>query len=154
MRCSILVVRWMLCVAPVALAGCYTYGYPGSRPAPGARVALDLTDVGRVTLADHIGRDVLRIEGWLVSSADSQYVLRVERTVGITGNTMPWAGEPATIPASYVALEREKKFSPQRTVVLAGSMTVGVIAFFVGRGLIGSAQGSGSALPPGQGGGQ
>ena len=149
-----LVGRCALCLAVVAPAGCYSYSYVSSQPAPGSRVALDLTDAGRVQLADHIGREVLRIEGWLVSSADSQYVLRVERTVGLWGNTVPWSGEQTSIPAEYVALQRVKKFSAPRTAVLAGGFTAGVIAFFAGRSLVGGSEGSGGAMPPGTGGGQ
>lgn len=140
----------MSSVAPAALVGCYTYTYVASMPAPGARVALDLTDVGRVQLADHIGPEVLRIEGWLVSTSDSEFTLRVERTIGIRGGTVPWNGEQVTIRTSYVGLERVKQFSAQRTVVLAGAVAAGFVGLIAGRSLIGGSQGGsdGPAGPP------
>src|SRR5713101_2238433 len=103
MKGWVLAARCLLCLTPVALAGCYTYSYVASGPAPGARVALDLTDVCRVQLSNRIGSEVLTIEGWLVSTADSQVTLRVERTIGIRGGTVPWAGELTELPTSCVA---------------------------------------------------
>jgi hypothetical protein len=134
-------------MAPAALTGCYTYSSVASAPVPGMRLALDLNDLGRVQLANHVGPEVARIDGWLVSFADSVYTLRVERTIGLKGGTTPWSGEQVQVNAGWVGLSREKRFSAPRTVVLAGAMTVAFVGFLASRGLIGGAQG-GSIEPP------
>jgi hypothetical protein len=112
---------------------------------------LDLNDVGRVQLADHIGPGVARIDGWVISCSDSEYTLRAERTIGLTGGTTPWNGEQVVVQKAWVGIAREKRFSAQRTVVLATTVTAGFVAFLASRGLLGF--GNGSPDPPGGPGG-
>jgi hypothetical protein len=132
----------------VLLAGCYTYSYLPTRPAPDTRLALDLTDRGRAAEYDHLGPDVVRVEGRLVSLADSMYTLRVERTVNIRGTSQPWNGEEVRIPGDYVASVREKKFSPTKSVLAAGVATASVLGFIATRGLIGGGSGGNTQNPP------
>lgn len=134
--------RWLLCLAPAALGGCYTYSYAPSMPAPGVRLALDINDMGRVALAEHVGPGVARIDGWVISSSDSEYTLRAERTIGLTGGTTPWNGEQVIVRRNWVGVAREKRFSPQRTAVLATTVTAGFVVFLATRGLLGSGNGS------------
>jgi hypothetical protein len=143
LRGSFLAVLWLM-----ALTGCYTYTSIASAPAPGTRMALDLTDLGRVQLADHVGPEVARVEGWLVSLTDSVYTLRVERTISTRGGATPWSGEQVRVNTAWVGLSREKRFSAPRTVILAGSVTAAFVGFLVKQGLIGSAQGGDVTPPP------
>lgn len=151
MAVSDIVRRLLVCLAPAALGGCYTYSYAPSEPAPGVRLALDLNDMGRVQLAEHVGPGVARIDGWVISCSDSEYTLRAERTIGLTGGTTPWNGEQVVVRKSWVGIAREKRFSPQRTVVLATTVTAGFVAFLATRGLLGF--GSGTGDPGGNPGG-
>lgn len=125
-----------------ALAGCYSYRLVPTTPAPGVELSLELNDLGRYQLGDHLGQGVARIEGLLVSLVDSQYTLRAERTIGLAGNTMPWNGEQVTVSTAYVSLARERRFSPSRTIVLAGVFAAG-FAVVAGQSLLGSGFGSG-----------
>jgi hypothetical protein len=143
----------LLCLAPAALGGCYTYAYAPSTPAPGMRLALDLNDLGRLQMAEHVGPSVARIDGWVISCSDSAYTLRAERTIGLTGGTTPWNGEEVVVLKSWVGIAREKRFSPQRTVVLATTVTAGFVAFLATRGLLGIGNGSPDAPGGGVGGG-
>ena len=133
---------------PALLAGCYTYSYLPSAPAPDTRLALDLTDRGRAAEYDHLGPDVVRVEGRLVEKTDSGYTLRAERTVNIRGISTPWNGEEVRIPDDYVASAREKRFSPGRSAILAGMATVGVVGFITTRGLGGGGSGGNTNNPP------
>jgi hypothetical protein len=143
----------LLCLAPAALGGCYTYAYAPTTPVPGSRLALDLNDLGRLQMADHVGPGVARIDGWVITCSDSAYTLRAERTIGIAGGTTPWNGEQVVVLKSWVSIAREKKFSPQRTAVLATTVTAGFVAFLATRGLLGLGIGQPDVPGAGVGGG-
>jgi hypothetical protein len=110
-------------------------------------LALDLNDLGRYQMAEHIGPGVARIDGWVLECSDSAYTLRAERTIGLTGGTTPWNGEQVVVLKSWVSIAREKRFSPQRTAVLATTVTASFLAFLATRGLLGI--GSGTDTPGG-----
>lgn len=145
--------RRLLCLTPALLMGCYEYKYTPVQPVAGMQLALDLNDRGRSELADHVGPEIMRVEGTLVSAADSEYVLRVARTFGFRGEEHRWNGEPVTIRYAHVGLVRERTFSAPRTVVLAGTITASAVAFVVTRNLIGTGSGGPAdpGTPPGQG---
>jgi hypothetical protein len=151
-RVSDFVRRLLLCLAPAALGGCYTYAYAPTTPAPGVRLALDLNDLGRYQMAEHVGPGIARVDGWVISCNDSEYTLRAERTIGVTGGTTPWNGEQVVVRKSWVGIAREKHFSPQRTAVLATTVTAGFVVFLATRGLLGIGNGS-PDTPGGTGGG-
>jgi hypothetical protein len=144
--------RWLIVAAPVVLMGCYSYSWSATAPAPGQRLAIQLTDAGRVSLAGHIGNEVDRVDGWLMSLQDSAYTLQVEQTTNLRGGTTPWNRETVRIPTAFAARVMEKRFSAPRTAVLAGTVTAGIVGFLASRGLLGSASG-GTVPPPGGGGG-
>jgi hypothetical protein len=149
-RASTLAARGLMCLAVLLSGGCYSYMAAPTRPAPGTRLSIELTDAGRIEMAGHVGPEIDRIEGWLTAYDDSAYILRVERTINLRGGTMPWNGETVLLRTALAARVREKRFSAPRTVVLAGTVTAGFIGFLASRGLL--AGGSGSTLgPPGGG---
>ena len=117
----------MMAASPVMLGGCYQYTYPTSAPVPGDRVSLELNDQGRAALAEHVGPGIARVEGWLTSVEDSAYTLRVERTIGVTGATVPWNGELAVIGKGFVGVTRDKQFSMSRTIALTGALAAGFV---------------------------
>ncbi len=140
-------------LASASLGGCYTYQYLPEAPRPGTRIAVDLTDVGRSELADNVGPDILQVEGRLTQVADSQITLAVTRTVALRGLAQDWAGEAVTLRTGQYRMVRERTFSAPRTVVLAGAVTAGFVAFVAGVGLTGGASGDAGGPNGGGGGG-
>lgn len=137
-----------------ALAGCYSYT-PLATPSPvaGTKVALVLTDVGRVGLGPAVGAGTSRLEGTIVGTSDTGYVLSVSDVFGIGGSHAQWAGETVYVQKSYVANSMERRFSRGRTVFVAGGAAAAVVTFLLTRDLLGLGGGGVSILPGGDGGG-
>jgi hypothetical protein len=130
-------------------AGCYVYGPPPSgQPVPGARYALAITDQGRVGLADRLGPGVETIEGTLVEQNGNGYLVSVTRIKSISGGTSHWAGERVVVPATHVAVVRERRFSRTRTLIASGAALAAVGAFIATRGLFGSGPNREDPPPP------
>ena len=93
--------RRAVALLPLALAGigCYTYAPLATPdPAPGTKVALVLSDQGRVGMGPSVGQGAARVEGAVVGSSDTAYVLSVSDVYGINGRRefpatalLPWA---------------------------------------------------------------
>jgi len=142
-------------LVPVLLAGCYTYTpLQTLEPAPQARVALVLSDQGRVGAGPNIGSGVARVEGALVGATDTAYVLRVAAVTDIRGAQSRWGGETITLRRTWVGNAYERRFSKSRTYLLAGTLTAGFVAFAVSRNLFGIGDIFSSTNPPGGGGNQ
>ena len=80
----------------------------GSRPepAPGTQLVIELTDAGRVAMANQMGPDVARFESRLVRQTDSAYVLSVSLVVGLWGAQTRWSGEQVTFRTDVCADDR------------------------------------------------
>jgi len=142
----------LLGVTPL-VGGCYSYSYHiPDRPAQGMAVEVTLNDLGRLRLEPHIGPEVLRAEGYVASVTDSQFVLRVQKVVGIDRQISKWALEPVTFHMSYVRGMRERRFSPGKTALLAGGMTASLVAFIATRSITGLFGGDRGSPGPGNGG--
>lgn len=141
-------------LAPVVLAGCYTYVYAPATPAPGQYVSVDLNDRGRVALEQNVGPSIARVEGPLEQADDSVLTLRVSRTIGLRGESNRWNGELVTMRREHAGLLRERRLSTGRTVALAGSLAVGLVAFAATQGLMGGSSGGIVTPPPPPPGGQ
>ena len=121
-------------------AGCYTMQpLVGSRPepAPGTRLVIELTDAGRVAMANQMGPDVARFESRLVRQTDSAYVLSVSMVVGAWGAQARWNGEQVMLRTDYVRTIGERRFSAGRTALVAVGTTASVMAFVLTRSLLG-----------------
>jgi len=130
---------WTLVVVPT-LAGCYTYApLGGVRPeaAPGARVAIELNDTGRVGMTAQLGPESNRVEGVLVARSDSAYTVSVSRLIGLWGAESKWSGEQVTIRSDYVRRMSERRFSGWRTAVVAGGASAAFLTFALTRNLLG-----------------
>ncbi len=140
-------------LASTLLVGCYSYTpLPVVAPAPRTRVALVLSDQGRVGAGPAVGSGVARVEGALLGSTDSDYTLRVAAVTDIRGAKTRWSGETITLQRPWVGNAYERRFSKSRTYVLLGALAAGFVAFAVSRDLFG---GGGPLIetPPGGGGG-
>jgi hypothetical protein len=135
-------------------AGCYTYTpLQTLEPVPDTRVALVLSDQGRVGAGPNIGSSVARVEGALVASSETEYTLRVAAVTDIRGALSRWTGETVTLRRTWVGDAYERRLSKSRTGLLVGALTAGFVAFIATRTL---AIGGGplEELPPGGGGGE
>jgi len=135
----------------LVVAGCYTYTpLEAPSPAPQERVALVLTDQGRVGAGPTMGAGLARVEGMLIGSTDSDYTLRVAEVIDIRGAVSRWSAETVTLQRSWVGNAYERRLSKSRTYLLASALTVGVVAFIASRTLFGSS-GPFVENPPGGG---
>lgn len=130
-------------------AGCYRY-VPMTEGSPvlGERYTFDITDAGRVGLADRLGPGVLKVEGMLVRRTEDAYVVSVAGIDLIGGGSSHWTGEQVPLNAGYVGRLERRQFSSGRTAVAIGAAALAIGAFIVTRGLIGS-----GSPPTGSGGG-
>ncbi len=139
------------------LAGCYVNRPVADvqpEPAPGTRLVIELTDVGRVAMAPQVGPDVGRVEGALIQRSDSQYVLGIQKVYGLYGALQKWEGEQMTFPKTYVRRLFERRFSLGRTLIVAGGVTACLVTLGASTSLLGgggSDTGPGPSGPPGNG---
>jgi hypothetical protein len=103
------------------LSGCYHYAAVDSRTLPvGSRVAVTVTDQGRVALEGPVGPGVRRMTGVLLASTDTVVALSVN-TVEYAGLPQPaqWAGERVEIQRAHVVEVRQYRLSRARTALAA-----------------------------------
>jgi len=134
------------------VVGCYTYQPVVTTPAPGATMALDLNDQGRVGMRSTIGPEIARVEGALVGATDSAFEVRVAETLGLYGMRSKWDGEAVSLRREYVGMMSEKRFSRQRTFVAVLGATAAAMAFMLTRDLFGLGGDQGNTVPGGGGG--
>lgn len=138
--------------ALLALPACYDYVPVQTAPSVGETIAFDITDKGRVELADRFGPGLLRVQGKLAADSAEQYVMNVYSVTEIDGSTTVWNGERVRVPHEYVSQLRGRELSKGKTAVAAVAATGAVVVFIASRALISSgAIGSGDT---GNGGGQ
>ncbi|HEX6308599.1 MAG TPA: hypothetical protein VFZ69_10455 [Longimicrobiales bacterium] len=104
------------------LTGCFTYvPVTGTAVPEGSRVALAVTDRGRVALAEPVGPGVRRIEGDMMSMTDTSVVLSVS-SIQYMDLAVParWAGERLEISRDYIGEMRERRLSRSRTWLAIG----------------------------------
>jgi hypothetical protein len=133
--------EWRVCV-PVAMSilGCFTYAPVDTTPSAliGKRVAVGITDRGRIALSPHLGGGVLRLEGTVTADDSAQYVMHVLRVSQIGGETTPWAGETVRIDHDFVGGIFERRLSRSRTFLATGAAVTAIAWFVSSQGLFGS----------------
>lgn len=132
-------------------AGCYTYTPSAiTAPAPGSTVELEISDRGRVALADRVGSGVAQIEAAVVQVQDSTYQLRVFGVTGIDGRTSHWTGERLDVRRDDFARVYERRFSRSKTITAVLVSAGAFAAIVLTRSLIagGNASNGGSGGPP------
>lgn len=139
------------CVATMAgLVGCYKYSpLATTDPAPGARIAIELTPAGTDTLARFVGPNAIGIEGRVVQATGSDLLLAVAVVRKGNGEEDFWKGETLSIPRGAISGLRQRQLSTSRTLLLAGAVaalgaTVGAAASGGGSG----GGGGGGGPPP------
>jgi hypothetical protein len=133
---------WMTAAFLPAVA-CYEYApLPAAAPPIGETVAFDITDQGRVALADRFGPGVARIEGKIARADTSVYVVNVFSVAHLNGDKAMWSGETTSLQRSYLGTVSGRQFSRSRTAIVAVAVAGVVAAFIVSRNLSGSFAGS------------
>ena len=145
---------FVLGIAAMMLAGCYTYEPVAVAPAPaqGADIRLRITDVATADLRDYLGPNVETLHGRLVR-ADTQSVGVAVRSVVLhNGSEQFWTGDQISIPRNAVAGMELRRFSKSRTTFLTALSVVG--AFVLADALLGGGDAGGEGrptpIPPGQ----
>jgi hypothetical protein len=111
--------------ALLGTTACYDYVRVDTAPPAGERVSFEISDRGRVALADRFGPGLAQIEGNFVSAQGNEYVVNVRRTSQIDGTSSVWAGEETRINRDYVGSLRTRKLSKVRTALVAGAVVAG-----------------------------
>jgi hypothetical protein len=132
--------------ALLLLAACYRY-VPSTRDAlaPGADVRIALTPSGTTELEPVLGNETTAVEGRVLRSTDSGYVLAVSGTLkafdrngGASPSRMVWGGDSLMIPGAAVGSVERRLLDSKRTTLLAvlgaaaATATVRIIVHAVG----------------------
>ncbi|HEX6051016.1 MAG TPA: hypothetical protein VFZ21_17170 [Gemmatimonadaceae bacterium] len=123
---------------PVALAvgvlhlctACFSYVPVRSAPAPGAQVALEVTDEGRVALNEKIGPGVVRLEGTLAGVEGDELLVDATAATQFRGYISELGGVRVRLPQRYVTRIDERQFSRRRTLLVVGGVVAVVAGFF------------------------
>lgn len=124
-----------LCV--LSATGCYTYVPLETDPPVGERLEFQITDRGRVGLAESFGSGLARVEGRLTRVDAQNYALDVFRVTQLDGVRSTWSGESVRLDKGFVGQVQRRQLSRTRTLALAGGIAAGVAALVASRDLIG-----------------
>ena len=122
---------------PGLTAACYTYTPLVAPPEAAFHVSVVLSDYGRLEASRQIGPYAERLEGSVVSTSDSGYLLAVSGVRQLQGNWVKWTGETVSVRRDYVASAYRRELSKPKTAVLAAGVTAAVAAIIVGFDLFG-----------------
>jgi hypothetical protein len=133
----------------VLAAGCYTLQPAATAPAPdpGAQVAFDVSDAGRLALGGSIGPAIARIEGRLVRRDGDENVVAVTGVNFLGGGAQVWSGEPVRLRPEHVATTYRRRLSKTRTIAVA-AVGLGALAFLVTRSVVGGGDGDPAGPEP------
>jgi hypothetical protein len=127
-----------LCGALLVAQACYSYvPLETETPPLGETVALQITDRGRVGLADRFGAGLVRLEGRVTKVDTADVVLNVFRVSQVGGTGSRWSGESVRLDRGFVGSVQRRELSRSRSWLLAGAITVGVAAFIASNQLFG-----------------
>jgi len=131
----------------VALCGCYGYvaPMPGSSLV-GSEAQLWLSDSGAVVLASRLGPAAESITGRILTDSTPSYVVSVAAVRQRNGNETLWHGERVVVDRMLITQAGARRFSPSRTALFSGVLSMGLLAArqaFLGRGSGGGGGGIG-----------
>src|SRR5690242_6596902 len=101
---------------------CYSYAPVETTPSPGAQVALEVTDEGRVALRDKIGPGVVRLEGTLAGVEGGELLVDADAVRQVRGYISDLGGVRVRLPRQYVTRIDERRLSRTKTLLVAGSI--------------------------------
>ena len=107
---------------------CYAYTPVQTPPAPGAQIALEVTDEGRVALNDKIGPGVVRLEGTLAGVEGGELLVDAQSVRQVRGYISDLGGVRVRLPQRYVTRIDERRLSRKKTFLVAGGIVVRISA--------------------------
>jgi hypothetical protein len=107
-------------------------------PSVGETYVFDVSDRGRVDLAERFGSGLKEIEGRLTGVENSQYLINVFRVSHLNGQTAQWSGETSRISQTNVGGVRERRLSRGRTALAVAGATAVVAGILASQGLLGN----------------
>lgn len=136
-------------VLGLLLAGCSTLQpVQGPAPEPGARLAFDLNDVGRVAMGGAMGPEIAQVEGRLLGNEDGAYLVAVSGVSLLRGGHQTWSGEMVRLRPEYIGNTFERRTSTGRSIALGVITVGGATALLLGTSLVTSGQGDDDPVPP------
>lgn len=103
----------------LALMGCYTLQPMGGvEPKPGAKLAFDVNDAGRVALGGSMGPEIAQVEGTLLEKDGEGYLIAVSNVRLLRGGEQVWTGEKVRLNNQYLGSAYERRFSLGRSIGL------------------------------------
>jgi hypothetical protein len=121
---------------------CYSYAPVETTPSPGAQVALEVTDEGRVALRDKIGPGVVRLEGTLAGVEGDDLLVDAQAVRQVRGYIADLGGVRVRLPRQYVTHIDERRLSRTKTLLVAGGIVGAIAALFITNGF------GGKGTPP------
>ena len=141
----------MVAASVVWLSGCYGYVAPGPGSSlVGSEAQLQLSDSGAVVLASRIGPAAESITGRILTDTPPGYVVSVVSVKQRDGSETYWHGEHVVVDRMLVTHAGTRRFSPSRTALFSGVLSVGLLAArqaFLGRGSGGGGGGISGGQP-------
>ena len=128
---TVLVARAIALSAVLWVSACYTFVplFPGAVRS-GQEVTLEVSDSGRVALAERLGPELYRVEGRVVGVTPQDVALRVDAITNVGGSRNMWNGEQVSFRTEHLRTASEKKLSMGRTAVLA-ALALGAAALII-----------------------
>ena len=151
LRSSKRLVRAGLAVPGLAVA-CYTYTPLATTPEPASHVSVVLSDFGRLHASSQIGPQADRVEGAVVATSDSGYLLAVSGVKLIQGDWVKWTGETVSVRRDYVASVYRRDLSKSKTAFVVAGAAAALAAAIVTFDIFGIGQDKIETIPDGGGG--
>ena len=109
---------------------CFSYAPVQATPRPGAQVALEVTDEGRVALSERIGPGVVRLEGTLAGVEGDDLLVDATAVRQVRGYITDLGGLRVRVARRHVSRVDERRLSRTRTLIVVGGIVAVVAAFF------------------------
>ncbi|MGQ0537448.1 MAG: hypothetical protein ACT4R6_00755 [Gemmatimonadaceae bacterium] len=142
------------CLLPIAfflMAACYNYQPISSGVAPlGSEFRAHLTTDGSARLTPVLGAQVAAVEGRVMGTSDTAYVISVSATRNQARVQTFWTGESVTLPRSTIQQLEARSLNRRKTWLVVGLGLVG--GFFTAK-IFDLFEGSAEGGPGGGGGG-
>ncbi len=133
--------KFAIAVLGSVLMGCYTLKpIGGVEPKPGAKLAFEVNDAGRLALGGTMGPEIAQVEGLLVEKDSEGYLLAVSNVRLLRGGEQVWSGEKVRLNNQYLGPAYERRFSLGRSIGLGVVGIGGFSAILASTSLLGLGQ--------------
>ena len=130
------------------LGACYVQR-PLERPVPetSTRIVVQITDTGRVALANQLGPGASAVEGVVVKADESTWDMRLLRVDYRVGGSQSWNGERVAFPRYALTNASERSLDRKKSWIMALALTGTALLAARAFGALGFG-GSGGGEPP------